>query len=82
MDRKIFICKCHSLEHQVTFWYDEEDKELYLEVHLTNKRFFSRVKSAFKYIFGYKSRFGDWDEFLFKDEDLVKLKEYLNQLGD
>jgi hypothetical protein len=39
--------------------------------------FFVRVKYALKYIFGYKSRFGAFDEFIFKPEDLTKLKEYL-----
>jgi len=28
MERQIMICECHSLEHQVIFWYDEEDGDL------------------------------------------------------
>jgi hypothetical protein len=44
MERKIFICDCHSLEHQVAFWYDEEEKSLYIEPHLvTHRNFFKRL---------------------------------------
>lgn len=59
------------------FWYDDEFQQVYTEVHLVNYGFFARVKYALKYIFGYKSRFGAFDEFIFKPEDLKKLKEYL-----
>jgi uncharacterized Fe-S cluster-containing radical SAM superfamily protein len=76
----IFICQCHSHEHQIQFWYDEEENEFYTITHLCNSRgFFSRVKHAFKYIFGYTSRFGDWDELQFKPEDAEKLKKFLNE---
>jgi hypothetical protein len=59
------------------FWYDDELQQVYTEVHLVKYGFFARVKYALKYIFGYKSRFGAFDEFIFKPEDLKKLKEYL-----
>jgi hypothetical protein len=82
MERKIFVCECHSLEHQVTFWYDEEEDSLFTEVHLiTHKNFFKRVLVGIKYMFGYKSRFGQWDEFMFKPEDVIKLKEYVNKIS-
>lgn len=73
------ICECNSLEHQVIFWYDEEDKILYCEPHLTtHKNFFKRLWHSLKYIFGYKSKYGSWDSTLFKDEDLKKLKKHLD----
>lgn len=79
MERKIMICKCHSLEHQVSFWYDEEDGDLYCEPHLTNHRnFFKRLWHGLKYAFGYKSKFGDWDSTIFEKEDLEKLRDYLD----
>lgn len=77
LEHNTFICECHSLEHQVHFWYDDEFQQVYIEVHLVKYGFFARVKYALKYIFGYKSRFGAFDEFIFKPEDLKKLKEYL-----
>lgn len=80
MERIIMICECSSLEHQVIFWYDEEDNELHCEPHLaTGRNFFKRLWFGLKYTFGYKSRLGAWDETMFKDEDLKKLKVFLDE---
>lgn len=79
IERQILICKCHSPEHQVLFWYDEEDKDLYCELHLTTHRnFFKRLWYGLKYAFGYNSRYGAWDSTIFKEEELEKLKAYLD----
>jgi len=80
MERQIMICECNSLEHQVTFWYDEEDDLLYNEIHLTTYRnFFKRLWCGLKYTFGYRSRYGAWDSTMFKPEDLVKLRKHLEE---
>jgi hypothetical protein len=79
-DRSIFVCTCHSLEHQYSFWYSKEDG-LYCEPHLnTTLPFYKRLILGIKYIFGYKSRIGAWDEFIFKKEDLDKLKNIINNI--
>ena len=78
MERQIMICECHSLEHQLVWWYDD-DGDFYCESHLTTHRnFFQRLWYGLKYAFGYKSRYGAWDEMLFKPEDLIKLRNHLN----
>lgn len=78
MERKIFVCDCHGLEHQVAFWYDEDDNALYIEPHLTTHRgFFERLWVGLKYAFGYKSRFGEWDEIILGEENQKKLYEWL-----
>ena len=74
----IFICDCYSFKHQATFWLDEDDKQLYVTIHLTTHRnFFKRLWYGLKYAFGYTSNFGAWDEFLFRPEDEKKLLDYL-----
>lgn len=79
--KDIFICSCGSLEHQIYFWYDEEYKILYTEVHLTTHHgFFKRLWYGLKYAFGHKSNFGAWDEFLFETSGVKELKEFLNNL--
>jgi hypothetical protein len=81
LERKIYVCSCNSIEHQMSFFYDEKEKELYTEVHLYNyKNFFKRLISAIKYIFGYKSKYGNWDSMIFKKEDLIDLRNYLNKI--
>ena len=78
IDQRIFICECNSYSHQAFFWWDNEDLQLYVTIHLiTHKNFFKRLFHGLKYAFGYKSNFGDWDEFLFKSEDEKKLRDYL-----
>ena len=48
-------------------------------MHLTTyKKFFKRVWIGIKYMCGYKSKFGDWDTMIFKNEDLLKLRDFLN----
>ena len=81
MKEKIFICSCSSLEHQIMFWQwkDENYNELYINIHLcAHENFFKRLWAGIRYIFGHRSRFGEWDEFIFRQEDLQELKEFLN----
>lgn len=57
----------------------DEDTGLYLEVHLGNfKGFFQRLVAGIRYILGHKSRYGDFDSFLFKDQDIDNLLEVLH----
>jgi hypothetical protein len=77
-DRNFFICECHSLEHQYIFRYDSEDKFIYCEPHLNNYLpFYKRIVLAIKYIFGFKTSYGSWDEFIFKNEDLDRLENII-----
>jgi hypothetical protein len=78
MNREIIICDCNSLDHQIVIWWDEEDKLIYAYIHLVSrKNFFQRLGHAIKYVFGYKSRFGAWDEFIFSEEAEESLQKYL-----
>lgn len=74
------LCECSSFEHQVWFYSykDENYDELCFSVHLhSNRSFIGRLWYAIKYIFGYKSRYGAWDEFLMKPEDRKTLLRFL-----
>ena len=76
----IMICECNSYEHQIHVWHEPESDELYFEIHLTTHHgLLWRLWRALKYTFGYKSRYGNWDEFLMKPEDRKKLLEFLKQ---
>lgn len=84
MDKQeLFICACNSMEHQLIMSYstDEKDKEVYCSVHLKPKRtLFERIWKAVKYIFGHRSIYGDFDEFIFKPEDADRLQQVVNYL--
>ena len=73
------ICACYNFEHQLIFWKDDEFREtiIYVNPHLAQKRLWKRIVYAIRYIFGYKSRFGAWDEFIMEKEHIEKLFQYL-----
>ena len=71
MKRTLFICRCGSLEHIFVVTADEED--LFIEVHLSPLPFVERVKHAIQYLFGYRSRWGDFDEILLDPETALRL---------
>lgn len=74
-------CSCHSSEHLIKFAWFEDDPELYLGVYLyTYTNFFKRLWIGLKYAFGYRSRFGDWDEFIVNVEDADKIINLLQNL--
>lgn len=74
MQTELILCECNSLDHQMIIIQDPEEEDfVFLEVHLSNKNFLSRVKYAIRYIFGYKSRFGAWDEFILHKDKLKNL---------
>lgn len=80
---EILICECGNTEHQVLFLYDIEDnddKVTYMHTHLVKYGFFARLKYAIKYIFGYQSKYGAFDEFIFKSNDIHKLEKVIAHL--
>lgn len=83
MERQLFICQCENTEHQMIFSYfsDDEDRDLFVTIHLKPERnIFKRIKNAVKYIFGHRSRFGDFDEFMFNKKDADRLQVVVNRL--
>lgn len=83
MIRECFICSCENIEHQMIFSYfeDEFGGDVYVQIHLVPCSFLKRIKNAIKYIFGYRSKYGDFDEFIFKKDDANKLQEVVNYLN-
>lgn len=80
-ESQVLICECHSDEHQILIHYDDEDREVYLHVHLIKRNFWYRLWYGIKYVFGYKSRYGAWDSFIFRKQDGYKLhnaSQFLN----
>lgn len=82
MEQEFFICQCNNVEHQMVFRYFKDDDfgDVYVTIHLVPDSFWKRIKNAFKYIFGYKSKYGDFDEFILKPTDADRLQEIVNYL--
>jgi hypothetical protein len=82
-DKDVIICDCHSTEHQMVFYYSDDDNipMVYIHTHLNKKPFWERLKYGIKYIFGYKCRYGAFDEFIFNVDDTHKLQKVVNYLN-
>ena len=71
----VLICDCSSREHQIIIEHDNEYNLTYCHIHLVKNGFWRRLKAGLKYIFGYKCRYGQWDEFILKPEHANQLRE-------
>lgn len=75
-----FECVCSSDEHTLKFVLDEEcddimDLEIWTSVFLDQYQpWWKRIWVAIKYIFGYKSRYGHWDCFIMRREDVDRMQ--------
>jgi len=79
-ETEILLCRCYSAEHQILVHHSEDDKELYLSIHLAERNFWRRLKFGLKYIFGYHCKYGHWDEFIFNENDAEKLQAMADAL--
>lgn len=85
MNNEIFICECYNVEHQVVFRYLNDEAIVYMSTHLVKMPFWERLWHGLRYIFGYRSRYGDFDEFIFNPNDaerLEKIAEFLKKSHD
>ncbi len=76
----IFICECNSREHQIIIHHDTDDNVVYCHIHLQKSGFWRRLLVGIKYIFGYKCRFGHWDEFIWTVEHAPQLRKLSDSL--
>lgn len=75
------ICKCHNTEHILVFSYDEDWREVFVSVHLIPiHNIFKRIWYFTKYIFGYRCRYGYFDEFILDEKDIPKLENIIKHL--
>lgn len=86
MKQQLYICDCYSSEHQMIFnpSPDETENVIYVHVHLNKRPFWSRLKYGLKYIFGYKSKYGAFDEMILSSKHSKQLLEascYLDPNG-
>lgn len=77
MKEKLFRCVCSSMEHHLVLTYDND--VLYVSVFLSEHNLLGRIKTALKYIFGYKCKFGHWEEIVLDGDKVSELYQFLNE---
>lgn len=83
MKQHTLICSCHSTEHQMVIYKTSDPlygPECYVHVHLVKRSFLYRLFYGLCYIFGYKSRYGAWDEFILDPKHIDALEDIVNHL--
>jgi hypothetical protein len=77
----LLLCDCSSCEHQLIVSWNNDDKEVYVQVHLsTYKGFWKRLWGGLKYAFGHRSRYGDFDEVILRKSDAENLQKVVDHL--
>lgn len=82
MENNLFICDCSDIEHQMIVSSDPEEteKEIYIAIHLSDYiNIFQRLWIGVKYIFGKKSKYGNWDVLILNQKEIIRLKEILER---
>ena len=83
-ETEYFECDCHDNEHLLRFsiWYDEDvpECEIYAHFFLNTHGFFKRIWIALKYVFGYKCRYGHWNEWIISRDDTEKLRNFCDKM--
>ena len=76
-NKKFFSCRCGSFEHTLRIAYIDH-ADVYIETYLCDLGFWKRLWLGIKYIFGYKSRYGNFAEFILSPEDIKEMKEFID----
>lgn len=80
----LVLCEANCNEHQIIIKYDDDIdwENVYISYHLQNFGFWKRLKYAVKYLFGYKSQYGNWGELVLSadDETIDKFQRVVDKL--
>ena len=82
---EVLLCECNSPEHVVVFQYwknDNDYEEVYMAFHLRPAPLKRRIVNAVKYIFGHRSKYGEFDEVILKPADYVKMQKVADYLKE
>lgn len=79
----VIVCACHDSDHSMIYQKSEdltpiETREVYLSFCMDpDRKFWARVKNAFRYIFK-KERFGTHGEIILNDINISGLEDIVN----
>lgn len=82
MDKVLHLdCDCFELEHTLRYSYlidnDIRLSEVFVHTFLSLQPWYKRIWHGIKYIFGYKSKYGHFDETTLEYKKVIKLRDFL-----
>ena len=86
-ETQYFECQCHDVEHTLRISLQKEigprgEDELYVHIFLSDTSFWRRLWLGIKYIFGHKSQYGHFTEFMMQSSDKDRLIKLLRRMND
>ena len=78
-DWSFLVCDCGDISHQLAI-QKIDSGEVIVSIHLTQFPFWKRLWNGIKYIFGHRSRYGDFDEFILGYWHSQALQEVVDEL--
>ena len=80
--QQLLICECSSSEHQMIMRYFEDDKDpfVYVDIYLSKKSLWKRIKHAVRYIFGYQCAFGAFEEVVLGADHIKTLEKVVEHM--
>jgi hypothetical protein len=70
-------CGCGSLEHNLQFRAFNDDREIYCHTFLSHRKFRDRIIPALKYIFGYKCKYGHFEEIILDVNSQMQIMTFI-----
>ena len=83
LHKKYIDCTCDDIGHTLRFKFFDDEKELclhllYIDVYLDKTKWYKRIWRGIKYIFGHRSKYGDFTEIIYDVEKVEELKKFLD----
>jgi len=83
--REFVICSCNHIDHLLILNLNDENEKYVdctIEIHLSPLPIFQRLMRAIKYVFGFRSRYGDFDEIVIDRSRALQIRNFFdNALG-
>ena len=80
-ERKLLVCDCGDVSHQLII-QSTVDGNVIVSVHLTQFPFWKRLANGIRYIFGHRSKYGDFEEVILNKSHATALQEAVNVLNN
>jgi hypothetical protein len=75
---RVFICTCHSVDHQFVVEYIDDEPDVYISIRLNSfGNVFQRIYRALKYVF--KAGEGDYAEVILEKDKQKELEKFLQR---
>jgi hypothetical protein len=78
MNKEAFFCSCGANEHFFILSKFDSEEHVYLSVYLSRVGFFRRLIAATKYLFGYRSRYGEFAEICLDSDTRLRIQNFLD----